>query len=315
MQISSEEVCAVVVSFNPDPVTLLRLIEELTRQVGELVVVDNGSRDASRLRDLCLPQASFLSLESNLGIAAAHNAGIAHARGAGARYVLLMDQDSIPAEDMVEHLRRALARLLDENSKVSAVGACYFGSHIDNESFFVRFGRLKFRRAYCSECPPGEPIQADFLISSGSLIPLNVLDDVGNMDESLFIDHVDTDWFLRASAAGYTAFGVCEALMQHGLGERTLRIWIGHMRNVPQHSPFRYYYIFRNSILLYRRPHAQGKWIFNDVLRLLFIAVLYVLFCPPRWQNLKMICRGIKDGFRGVTGATIIPGESREQSA
>jgi rhamnosyltransferase len=315
MQVSSEDVCAVVVSFNPDPDILLRLVDELVRQVGEVVVVDNGSRDADKLQVLCTPQASFLALGANRGIAAAHNAGITHARSGKAGYVLLMDQDSIPAEDMVDQLGRAYVRLSGKNCKISAVGACYFGSHIDNESFFVRFGWLKFRRAYCSECPPGEPIQADFLISSGSLIPLPVLDAVGNMDEGLFIDHVDTDWFLRASAAGYTAFGVCEALMQHGLGDRTLRIWLGHMRNVPQHRPFRYYYIFRNSILLYRRPYARGKWIFNDVVRLSSIAVLYVLFCPPRWQNLKMMCRGITDGFRGVTGSTVVPEEGRGQAA
>ncbi len=303
-----EDVCAVVVSYNPDPDILYRLVEELDRQVGTVVVVDNGSREADRLRGICSSRAIFLELGDNRGIAAAHNAGIAHARQQNAGYVLLMDQDSIPAEDMVDQLVQAISRLNDEQRRVSAVGACYFGSHIDNESFFVRFGWIKFQRAYCSECPPGKPIPADFLISSGSLIPLSVLDDVGDMDEGLFIDHVDTDWFLRASAAGYNAFGVCEALMQHGLGERTLRIWLGRMRNVPQHQSFRYYYIFRNSILLYRRPHAQGKWIFNDLVRLLFMAILYTIFCPPRWLSGKMMWRGIVDGFRGVTGRTIIPG-------
>ena len=309
MRASSEDVCAVIVSFNPDPDILYRLVEELGRQVGEVVVVDNGSRDAQRLRDVCSPEASFIALGDNRGIAAAHNTGIAHARHRSAGYVLLMDQDSIPAEDMVAQLLQALSGLNEEQHRVSAVGACYFGSHIDNESFFVRFGWLKFRRAYCSACPPGKPIQADFLISSGSMIPLSVLDDVGDMDESLFIDHVDTDWFLRSAAAGYTAFGVCEALMQHGLGERTLRIWLGRMRNVPQHQPFRYYYIFRNSILLYKRSYAQGKWIFNDLLRLLSITVLYAVFCPPRWQNCRMMWRGMVDGFRGVSGRTIVPGD------
>jgi rhamnosyltransferase len=140
------------------------------------------------------------------------------------------------------------------------------------------------------------------------LIALSAIDDIGLMDEGLFIDHVDTEWFLRAKSKGYQAFGVCGAVMQHGLGEQTHQVSLltargrGRQRNVPQHKPFRYYYIFRNSILLYKRNYASGLWKWNDSQRLLMIAVMFGVFKAPRWKNLKMMYKGLIDGAKGVSG-------------
>lgn len=85
------------------------------------------------------------------------------------------------------------------------------------------------------------------------------------MDEQLSIDHVDTDWFLRANAQGLLSHGVCDAVMVHGLGEATYRVWFGPWHFVPKHKPFKYYYIYRHSLLLNRRPYAPVKRIINDV--------------------------------------------------
>ncbi len=46
----------------------------------------------------------FAPLDQNYGIAKAHNVGIQIARENNYQYVLLMDQDSIPAHDMVRIL-------------------------------------------------------------------------------------------------------------------------------------------------------------------------------------------------------------------
>jgi len=61
-------------------------------------------------------------------------------------------------------------------------------------------------------------IETDYVVSSGALIPLAVLDQVGMMDESLFIDYVDSEWGLRAKSRGHLSFGICAAQMVHCLG-------------------------------------------------------------------------------------------------
>ncbi|MFT6032980.1 MAG: rhamnosyltransferase [Arenicella sp.] len=301
-----ERVLAIVVTYNPDCGPLCVALTELLKQNCNVVIIDNGSRNLGEL------QSSLLATDSdrllvmpqwrNLGLGAAHNAGIEHAKTAGYSYVLIMDQDSVPLEGMVENLvaaHKSKALL----SKVSAVGASYLNNDNGSESFFVRFGALKFSRYYGRDKDSDGCIEADFLISSGSLISLQAIDSIGQMDEGLFIDHVDTEWFLRAKHKGYRAFGACDAIMRHGLGENTHTVSIGgRPRNVPQHKPFRYYYIFRNSVLLYKRGYASGLWKWNDIQRLAMIAVMFGLFKAPRRANASMMLKGVWHGLIGKQG-------------
>ena len=171
--------------------------------------------------------------------------------------VLLLDQDSLPRKNMVEKLVTAFDQLSQTIEKVVAVGSHYKGSRTGHPSFFVQFNWFRFRKCFCNREEDGQIIPADMLISSGCLIPLSAIDTIGEMDEELFIDHVDTDWFLRAKSLGWRSYGVCDALMEHALGEQTLRIWWGRWRYLPLHQPFRYYYIYRNSLLLYRRKYSD----------------------------------------------------------
>lgn len=127
------------------------------------------------------------------------------------------------------------------------------------------------------------------------------------MDASLFIDHVDTEWFLflRARSKAYKAFGVGEARMQHGFGESTHQVKLGgRQRNVPQHKPFRYYYIFRNSVALYKRSYAARLWKWNDIQRLGMIFIMFGLLKTPRWKNIRMMLLGIWHGLIGKMGHT-----------
>ncbi len=302
------QIYAVLVTFDPDIHALTKCLTKLRSQVQRILVVDNLSKnidDIHRTVD-ANQNVELIALEQNEGLGRAHNVGIKKATEGGATHVLLLDHDSIPNADMVANMTAVLGELTASNRRVAAVGARYLGSYVGNESFFVQFGWLKFRQVFCSE-DDKRYVRADFLISSGSLIPVSVLEEIGGMDERLFIDHVDTDWFLRANHKGYPSYGACDALMEHGLGEQTYRVWLGRWHYLPKHKPFRYYYIFRNSILLYKQPYAPTKWMINDIVRLLFIFVFYSLVSDSRWNLLKMISRGVTDGFRGVTGGRVTP--------
>ena len=311
----SDRILAIIVCHNPQIDALAVALRAVVKQVAATLVVDNASLNVAEIDQLLdvvnSEQPSFsasLSKQSNnLGLGAAHNLGFQFARTHGFNHCLILDQDSVPMDDMVANLLHASkAKHAAKSVKLSAVGATYLNADNGSESFFVKFGPLKFRRQYCAERDSDSCIEADFLISSGSLIALSAIDDIGLMDEALFIDHVDTEWFLRAKSKGYQAFGVCGAVMQHGLGEQTHQISLpnarGRQRNVPQHKPFRYYYIFRNSILLYKRSYASRLWKWNDSQRLLMIAVMFGAFKAPRWKNLKMMCKGLVDGVKGVSG-------------
>lgn len=299
------DVAAVVVTFHPDQATLRAALHALHGQVAQVYVVDNTATAgacpwlAELVRSAAVP-AQLLAQPDNLGIGAAHNIGIQAARAQGAAWVLLLDQDSCLQPEAVARLRQAALALQQQGERVAAVGPEYRAQDGKEWSGFVRFGcwRLVHQRANAAQ----PVVPADFLISSGSLIPLAVLDDIGGMDATLFIDHVDTEWCLRAQAAGYRLFGVHGARMTHALGERRWRVWLGRWRNVPLHAPFRYYYIFRNHALLQQRPGISARWKRISRLRHACLALVCALPTGPWRERLRMLALGLADARRQRLG-------------
>jgi L-rhamnosyltransferase len=291
-------VVAIVVTYQPDTAGLWKLLEAVVLQTDSVVVVDNGSAEdlVGSLRALDEPRLNVLPLGKNVGIAAAHNAGIHWARQRGAKYVLLMDQDSVPDPGMVTTLKSAHEDLVAAGNKVAAVGPRCRDRQTGCVAPHVRFAGMRFAPVACQAGQ--RVVMTDLLISSGSLISTEVLDAVGEMDERLFIDQVDTEWVLRARAKGYMAWGHCEASMNHSLGEQRRRVWLGRWREIPLHKPFRYYYMFRNSILLQRRKYPCWGWRRADTVRLLQIVVFVTMFHPQRLQALQKMLLGVWHGVR-----------------
>jgi rhamnosyltransferase len=298
-------VCAVIVLYQPDLGVLSGLIEGILDQVDRITVVNNGSSSETAVELERMERANgvhVIHCADNVGVAAAHNLGIEWARAMGCSYVLLLDQDSIPATSMVEELLNAVDVLRRRSISIAAVGPRYVDAHTGIASPFARLGRFRPERVSCPHDNTNDLIETDFLISSGSLIPVEVFERVGLMDAGLFIDHVDTDWVFRAKHFGYSVFGVCSASMRHSLGSATLRFWFLRWRNAPLHSPERHYYAFRNSLLLFRRPYAPWRWIVNDLTMLTYMWSFYPLFAPQRMRRIHLMMKGIWHGVRGVQG-------------
>ena len=305
-------ILAVVLTYQPDFDTLRAVVAAVLPQVHHVLLVDNASARwphdlQRRLPEAAARRLSVLRQRENLGVGAGHNVGIEWARSRGFSHVLLLDQDSVPAHDMVRRLTAGLIELEKAGARVACVGPRYVDPRLGHSSRFVRLGLFALRRAPLREERSSSVVAADFLISSGALIPLAVIEDVGAMDEGLFIDHVDTEWMLRARSYGYRAFGVPAARMQHRLGEATIRFWLGRWRHLPWYRPERHYYVFRNSLVLYWRPGMPRAWRVNDALRLLALAILYPLLAQPRLERLAWIARGIRDGLLGRKGPITPP--------
>lgn len=291
---SAPSVCAIVVTYRPDVTALRALVRAVTDQVAAVVVVDNGG--AEWAGDDIGEQAVVLRQGSNLGLAAAQNVGIDWARRHRHTHVLLLDQDSEPAPDMVTALLGALGRL---DRRVAAVGPEF---RDDREAAAAPFVRVRFpvsRKIWCDAST--RLVRADFLIGSGTLAPMAVLDDVGTMDEALFIDSVDLEWSFRARALGYELYGVCDARMSHRLGDARRPVLGGRLQ-FTTHPPVRLYFIMRNRLALYRLPHTPRAWIAQDVIRIPVKFFLFAALSGPRRRNCAAMVRGLLDGLRGVGG-------------
>ncbi|HEL4258178.1 glycosyltransferase family 2 protein [Stenotrophomonas maltophilia] len=294
----AHRVCAVIVTYGPDPELLRRVVDSVLQQVGHLVVFDNGSRgvDVEALLGAA-PGISLLASPHNVGLGSALNRSYEQAQSLGFDYVLLMDQDSVLEPGMVDVLGTALVELAG-NERIAAVGPQFRDARSGMLAPFVRFG---FPFNHKLRGGPGQRISCDFLITSGSLVPMSALRDIGAMDESLFIDNLDMDWCFRAKRSGHALYGICDAQMSHSIGEELLPSR-AKPDGVIVHKPFRLYFIMRNRVLLYGRAYTPRVWIAQDVPRLLLKLVGNGLFLAPRWIRLRFMLKGLWDGIRGRAG-------------
>ena len=107
---NSSEILAIVVSYNGIQTTA-DCVKALSEQVGGVLVVDNGSDEASLACLSPLLEEGRVTLEclgSNHGIGYALNVGARFARAHGYRWVLTMDQDSLVDKSMIPLYIRAV---------------------------------------------------------------------------------------------------------------------------------------------------------------------------------------------------------------
>lgn len=293
------QIVAVVVTYHPKFETLGALLDSLKPQVNFIVVVDNGSGEklVGWLERYYSQSIHGIFLGTNTGVGVAHNTGIAWARQRGAECVALFDQDSLPAAGMIHRLAEVIQKKQAEGSKVAAVGPRYTDERQGNPPPFIQVRSIKLIRQSCSQ--PTSIVEVDYLISSGSLIPISTLATVGLMREDLFVDYVDIEWGLRARNKGFQSYGVCSAEMKHDLGERPISFF---GKQIPLHSPLRHYYHFRNAVLLYQQRWLPINWKCVDGWKLFLKYVFYSIFAKPRLAHFRMMTLGVWHGLVGKSG-------------
>ncbi|WP_427130212.1 glycosyltransferase [Pseudarthrobacter sp. S9] len=287
-------VSGVVTAFRPTT-ELISNVDSLLRQLAAVVVVDDGGGPGFDHIFAALADAGavIVRLAENSGIGAALNAGIRRARESGSpEYVLTVDQDS--------HLPGGYIRaLLDAAVAARAAGI---------EPGLVSPSRIHGNPVKRAGSRNGvalgkEPIQ------SGLMIPVATLDAIGGFWEELFIDLVDTEYYFRALDAGLPTV-LAKAEFDHSLGTMVDASLLGRIveaggrpLKVRIAATWRYYYIFRNRLLVSRRyatryPAWVAAGIWTDLRHLLVVTVL----APGRSARLGFVFRGIVDGLRGRSG-------------
>jgi rhamnosyltransferase len=141
------------------------------------------------------------------------------------------------------------------------------------------------------------------VITSGTLYDLQVYQQIGPFQDDFFIDYVDTDYSLRARQYGYRSMVACNALLNHRLGSRQKRVFLGGDHYPTFHSPLRWYYISRNRIPMLRRyalrfPH----WLTYETVASFYWLAKMLLFETRKAAKLRAFFLGTLDGLRGRMG-------------
>ncbi|MBS9892365.1 glycosyltransferase family 2 protein [Vibrio sp. Vb2853] len=259
-----------------------------------LIIVDNSPSPS----DYEIEQAHIVRLNENKGIATAINVGLKQSINNGYRYALLLDQDSEPLfDDLNKLVNKAYVLNQERDNKIAVVSPAYFDRAINKRCDFIVVGEDNIERLPSI----GEkPINVSYTITSGSVINLDLIENIGFMDDLLFIDFVDIEWCFRAIANGYQVVGIPDVLMEHEIGCEPIRVF---GKTYVNHSPIRHYFYFRNAILLMSRDYVPAVWKKYEIIKLVPRFLVYVMFTENRIEHCKKMLRGVYDGLRGKTGA------------
>lgn len=283
-----------IVIYRPQNKALRDLVAALAKDVSTVAIYANSPVSGREQRALELAAGStelvVLRPGLNRGLGAAYNAFRRLAEASACEFLLLLDQDSTFRPGMARALTATYRRLTARGEKVAAVGP----QPIDAEG---RKMRLATDRPGQDD---GEPRRAGFVISSGSLIPLDALAAIGDFRADYFIDAIDIEWGLRAGAAGYSVWVDSTVPMPHHLGKGIIRLPFGLL--LTDQPPRRLYTYVRNQLAMLRLSHVPLRYKAKFLISLPVRLAVYLArhrFSP---ECFTALANGLADGALGRLG-------------
>lgn len=280
------DVACVIVFFNP-AASAIDTVATLAGYPYPLVVVVNQASSRQIVALAALDHVHVIENSCNLGLATALNQGLGFAFDVlGIRYVLTLDQDSVPDPTLPQRLALALGE--EGYSRVACIGPVL----VDRKSMD---GRYTYDQQ--SDCTKSGPRT---IPTSGTLFTHEAWRDVGPMLEPLFIDGIDHEWCFRAYAKGWRVAVSRQVTMLHDMGDAGIRVF-GRFKPIHR-SPIRHYFIIRNTLYLCSLGYVPAGWKLSELLKTLRRLVVYLLVSTDRAKSLRLMCRALRDGFSGRLG-------------
>ena len=138
------KVYAIVVTFHPNIETLHELLNLLSPQVDTILLIDNATPGLAQVVSLSTVDNFELIINSeNLGVATAYNQGVVKAQSEGATHTILFDQDSLPADSLVQVLLGVWYKAVQNGMKIAALGPNYTDAKGSCQSPFVGIKGLR----------------------------------------------------------------------------------------------------------------------------------------------------------------------------
>lgn len=285
----AKDICSIIVTYQIQPKKFKNCLKLHQENFTQIIVVNNSPEiDLSSLQT---NQIILINNPNNIGLAAALNVGIKEAKKKCFQMVALFDQDTILQENFIQQMLKYINNFQAKKKLVAVYSPVYYNQVTKETSRHISFKPFRLVRSLVDNDNYASPY---YVITSGSFIPIDVLDEVGPMREELFIDFVDIEWCLRARKKNYHIVAINKVVINHHLGDYA----ISFMRHrYPIHSPLRMYYYFRNATYLYHLEGIDWNWRFVDFSRNLFRLLFYLVLVKDRLTYFRYIMKGKYHGI------------------
>jgi GT2 family glycosyltransferase len=294
-------VAPVICSWNgrEDTLACLESLAQMRWEGLTPIVVDNGSTDgtAEAVRER-FPDVVLLRSESNIGASGGNNLGMRHALELGADYVFVLNNDTSLDPDLIAELVAEAERRPDAGALCPLIYyedppdlVWYAGAEYEPDRGYN--GQMTgYRERDTGQFEGVREIGA--LVTCAVLVPRPILEDVGLLDDSLFIQIDDFEWSLRMRRAGYRIYCVSGARMWHKISAAC----------GGEDSPTVAYYAVRNTLAVNAR-HAplRGPSALRRYATTLGAHLAHARKGEHPLRNLLAVVEGWRDFHRGRLGA------------
>ena len=310
--------CVIITYNNVDNVTkLLKSLLNQSEDISEIILVDNGSSDGtSEIVKKKFPGVTLFINPCNVGVGGGYTQGMKYAYNKGYKWIWLLDGDSLPQIYALEELMMALGDLILIYSHIGILASVpinpstsqIYGGFIRNGLFHkIPKEIMEFKK----------PVSVDTVISSGCLVSDKVIEKVGLPRTDFFMDFVDAEYNLRIRKNGFKIISVPTSIIYHKVGniriiksritKTLIRICLAKKGELSFHSPWREYYAKRNEMYTFWHEFRSYKDVFRLILSSLVDIFYIIIFDDEKIKRINYILYGLADGFKGVTGKTVIP--------
>jgi GT2 family glycosyltransferase len=210
-------IVAVVVVWNGRAVTM-ECLESLRGM--NVVCVDNASTDGTyEAIEREHPDVDLIRNDRNLGFAAGNNVGIRRALELGADWVVLLNNDVVAERGLAAALSRASAWRPDAGVLACKVLFAQQPAVVEyaGARFYALLGYSGRQRGYGRRDHGRFDQRRDVGRATGAAMAVSraAIEQVGLLDEQLFMYVEDVDWCLRIRAAGFAVVFVPDACVRH----------------------------------------------------------------------------------------------------
>jgi rhamnosyltransferase len=240
------KIISIIVVYNAKESAIRSLHQSLVNQVDNLIFVKNDNSNSEWISRLL--HSFLIDLKKNMGIAYAQNRGIETAIKLGAEWVLFSDQDTVYPND---YIFRIFNTVLDKGlENIGALTPVFY------DEVKKQYAKIMLTKTKAVFPELGKIYEVAHSISSGTLVPIKVIQKVGLMKEELFIDFVDFEWCWRLEKKGLKIYCLSAVVIHHQLGD-SLKNIAGI--KVVSRKLFRFYYIIRNGYYLITAGYLNGR--------------------------------------------------------
>lgn len=234
---------------------VIKCVESVRKQTCinmiDIYVVDNHSTDDSvkLLRDTLGDAITILENAENLGGSGGFNRGIRDGLSKDYKYIMLVDNDVVMAEDAVEQL----FDYLEQNPDVGIAGSkiLQMGKPdvIQDLGGSIDLNRYNMQGNYYGHLDKGLPdvIECDYVSTCTAMARVEAVRQFGLMPEDNFIYWDDTQWSKECQQTGYKTIVVSAS-----------KVWHNHsvMTGI---SPFVKYYHTRNRLYYFSKYLEESQ--------------------------------------------------------